>query len=88
MYLVLRCPGCSTFMYVDRFQQWKLCPVCSEAVEVRKAPVYLEVEDYSSAEHIVAQLEEFLHRKRRRDLTGEEKELLRAKYTEWVRSRT
>ncbi len=62
--------------------------MCSEAVEVRKAPVYLEVEDYSSAEHIVAQLEEFLHRKRRRDLTGEEKELLRAKYTEWVRSRT
>jgi len=50
MYHILRCPGCRAFTYVDRFQKWKLCPVCGHAYEVAKVPAYLEVEDYHEAE--------------------------------------
>ncbi|HQA81644.1 MAG TPA: DUF1922 domain-containing protein, partial [Methanoregulaceae archaeon] len=41
MYLIIRCPGCHTFSYVDRYQQWKLCPRCGEAISVRQGPAYL-----------------------------------------------
>ena len=87
MYLVIRCPGCRTFTYVDRFQQWKLCPVCGEATDVRKAPVFLEVDDYGMAEKIVGQLEQYLHRQKRHDLTTEEIAELRRQYACWLRAR-
>lgn len=85
MYLVIRCPGCHTFSYVDRFQQWKLCPICSTSIEVGKATAYLEVEDYRTAERIVRKLEQHLHKMRKSDLTPEEVEQLRAQYADWLR---
>jgi hypothetical protein len=85
MYLVIRCPGCKTFTYVDRFQRWKLCPVCGEAAEVRRAPAYLEVDDYLVAEKIVEQLEAYLHKNKKKDLTNEEIDDLRRQYASWLR---
>ncbi len=87
MFLIIRCPGCRTFSYVDRFQQWKLCPVCGEAIEVAKAPAYIEVDEYQMAEKIVVQLEEYLHRNRKKDLSAEEIAALREQYAAWIRSR-
>jgi tRNA G26 N,N-dimethylase Trm1 len=86
MYLVIRCDGCRTFTYVDRFQQWKLCPVCGGTINVRQSPTYLEVEDYSVAESVVSQLEEFLHRTKKKDLSPEEKTMLQQKYAQWLRN--
>jgi uncharacterized protein YbaR (Trm112 family) len=85
MYLILRCPGCKTFAYVDRFQRWRLCPVCGNAYEVAKVPAYLEVEDYHEAEHIVAEMTKYLHAMKRKDFTAEETEELRRQYTTWLR---
>ena len=87
MFVILRCPGCRTFTYVDRFQRWKLCPVCGQAYEVSRVPAYLEVEDYIEAEHIVRQLEQYLHTMKRKDLTPEEMEDLRRQYATWVRKK-
>jgi len=87
MYVIVRCPGCRTFTYVDRFQRWKLCPVCGQAYEVSRVPVYLEVADYVEAEHIVRQLEKYLHTMKRKDLTPEEMEDLRRQYATWVRKK-
>lgn len=87
MFLIIRCPGCRTFSYVDRFQQWKLCPVCGEAIEVAKAPAYIEVDEYRVAERIVSQLEDYLHRNRKKDLSPEELAALREQYAEWLRSK-
>jgi hypothetical protein len=87
-YLVLRCGGCKTFTYVDRFQEWKLCPVCGATIDVRRSSHYLEVEDFRVAENIVAQLEQHIHRTRKKDLSIEEREQLRAQYTEWIRGQT
>lgn len=87
MFLIIRCPGCRTFSYVDRFQQWKLCPVCGEAIEVTKAPAYIEVDEYRVAERIVSQLEDYLHRNRKKDLSPEELAALREQYAEWLRSK-
>jgi Domain of unknown function (DUF1922) len=88
LYLVIRCGGCRSFTYVDKFQQWKLCPICGATIEVKRAPRYLEVEDFRIAENIVNKLEEHLHRTRKQDLTPEEREQLRATYAEWVRNQT
>jgi uncharacterized protein YbaR (Trm112 family) len=85
MYLILRCPGCKTFAYVDRFQRWRLCPVCGNAYEVAKVPAYLEVEDYHEAEHIVAEMTKYLHAMNRKDFTAEETEELRRQYAVWLR---
>ncbi|MBS1193960.1 MAG: hypothetical protein H6R28_360, partial [Methanomicrobiales archaeon] len=52
MYLVIRCPGCRTFTYVDRYQRHKLCHVCGETITVARATVYLEVRDYAEAESV------------------------------------
>jgi hypothetical protein len=87
MFLIVRCPGCRTFSYVDRFQRWKLCPVCGQAYEVSRVPAYLEVLDYIEAEHIVRQLEHYLHTMKRKDLTPEEMEDLRRQYATWVRKK-
>ncbi|MDD1716178.1 MAG: DUF1922 domain-containing protein [Methanolinea sp.] len=87
MYLIIRCAGCRTFCYVDKFQQWKLCPVCGEAISVREAAAYLEVDEYHIAERIVNQLEEYLHRTKKKDLAPDEIAALREQYAEWLRSR-
>ncbi len=87
MYLIIRCPGCRTFTYVDRFQRWKLCPVCGHAHEVAKAPAYLDVEDYHEAEHIVKQMEKHLHTAKKKDFSPEETEELRHHYATWLRKK-
>jgi hypothetical protein len=87
MYLIIRCGGCRTFTYVDRYQQWKLCPACGETINVRKAPAYLEVEDYTVAEQIIRQLEAYLDCNKKRDLSPEELQALRHQYAEWIRNR-
>ena len=87
MYLVIRCPGCKTFTYVDRYQRWRLCPMCGEALNVGRAPVYLDVDDFLDAERVVEQLESYLDRTRKKDLTEQDLQRLRARYTEWVKDR-
>lgn len=85
MFHVLRCPCCSTFTYVDRFERWKLCHVCGEVINAKRVPVYLDVRDYRDAEDVVIQLEEFLHAAGRNDLSREELETIRKEYTRWLR---
>jgi acetyl-CoA carboxylase beta subunit len=87
MYLIIRCPSCRTFTYVDRFQKWKLCPVCGHAHEVIKVPAYLEVEDFIEAEHIVKQMEKHLHATKKPDFSPEETAELRHQYTEALRKK-
>lgn len=87
MYVVIRCPGCRSFTYVDRFQRWRLCPICGEATDVSRAQAYVEVDDYRIAETIVKRLEEYLHSKKKSDLTNEEIAELRRQYADWLRSR-
>ena len=87
MYLIIRCPGCRAFTYVDRFQRWKLCPVCGHAHEVSKAPAYLDVEDYTEAEHIVKQMEKHLQATKKTDFTQEETVELRHHYTEALKKK-
>jgi len=87
MYLILRCPGCKTFAYVDRYQKWKLCPVCGHAYEVARVPAHLEVEGFHEAEKIVAEMEKYLHRMKKKDFTPEETEQLRHYYAEWLRKK-
>ena len=87
MYLIIRCPGCRTFTYADNFQQWKLCPQCGHAYEVKKAPTYLDVEDHHEAEHIVRQMQKHLHATKKKDFTNEEKEELRHHYTTHLKRR-
>jgi len=87
MYLIIRCPSCRTFTYVDHFQRWKLCPQCGHAHEVIKSPAYLEVHDYHEAEHIVKQMEKHLHTNKKKDFTPEETADLRHHYAEALRKR-
>ena len=87
MYLVIRCPGCRTFTYVDRYQRWRLCPMCGEAINVGRAPVYLDVDDFLDAERVVEQLESYLHRTGKKDLSEQDIRQLRTQYTEWVKNR-
>jgi len=72
---------------VDRFQRWKLCPVCGHAHEVAKAPAYLDVEDYHEAEHIVKQMEKHLHTAKKKDFSPEETDELRHHYATWLRKK-
>ena len=71
---------------MDHLQRWKLCPVCGETISSQKASVYIEVEEYPEAERMVAQLEEYLKKTRRGDLTDEEVANLRATYARWVKA--
>ena len=87
MYLIIRCPSCSTFSYVDRYQKWKLCPQCGHAQEVARGPAYLDVEDFHEAEHIVKQMQKHLQATRKKDFTPEETEELRHHYTEALKKR-
>lgn len=86
MYIIIRCPGCRSFTYMDHLQRWKLCPVCGEIISSQKAPVYIEVETYAEADQIVSQLEEYLRKTRRGDLTDDEIARLRATYARWVKA--
>lgn len=86
MYLILRCPGCASFTYVDRYRQHRLCPECGEIIKVKRAPVYLEVRDYHQAEAIVRELGRYLKKNKRKDLTADEKERIREEYADWMRS--
>lgn len=85
MYVIVRCPGCRTFSYVDKFQRWKLCPFCGQAYDVGRAPAYLDVEDHVVAEHIIRQLQQYLQTMKRKDLTQDEIEDLRRQYAVLVR---
>jgi len=87
MYLIIRCPSCSTFTYVDRFQKWKLCPQCGHAQEIARTPAYLDVEDFHEAEHIVKQMQKHLHANKKKDFSPEETAELRHHYTEALRKR-
>ncbi|MEG3056752.1 MAG: DUF1922 domain-containing protein [Methanoculleus sp.] len=87
MCLVIRCPGCKTFIYVDRYQRWRLCPTCGEAINVAKAPIYLDTDDFLDAECVVKQLESYLHRTGKDDLTESDIQKLRAQYVRWVKNR-
>ncbi len=86
MYLVIRCPGCRTFTYVDRYQKWRLCPSCGESINCGRAPVYIEVHSHTDAEGMVQQLEQYMHRTKRSDLSPEELARLRIQYAEWIRA--
>jgi hypothetical protein len=86
MYLVIRCGSCGLFSYVDRFQEWKLCPVCGESIDVRKATVYLEVEDFRVADRIVQKLDDYLRKTKKRNLSAEEMAAIRREYAEWLRA--
>jgi hypothetical protein len=44
------------------------------------------VDDYFIAEKIVGELEKYLHRRRRKDLTQEEIDDLRRQYADWLRT--
>ncbi len=88
MYLVIRCPGCKAFSYVDRYQRWKLCHVCGATININSIPIYLEVRDHHEAESVVSQLETFLHETGRKDLSGEELQRLRESYLQWLRNQT
>ena len=88
MYLVIRCPGCRGFTYVDRYQQWKLCPTCGETINVSRVPIYLDVQDHHDAESVVNQLQSYLQQTGRKDLSKEEMQRLRESYAEWVRKET
>lgn len=87
MYLVIRCPGCRTFTYVDPYQHWKLCPVCGEVIDATRVPVYLEAEDHRDADEIIRKLEIYLNETGQDDFTDDEKMQLRSEYARWVRSR-
>ena len=87
MYLVIRCPGCRMFMYIDHFQKWKLCPSCGESINCTRSPIYIEVKDHTDAENIVVQLEQHLHRTGKKDLSITDLEKLRVQYAEWIRER-
>ena len=86
MYLVIRCPGCRTFTYVDRYQKWRLCPSCGESINCARVPVYIEVNSHADAENMVLQLERYMHKTKRSDLSPEELGRLRVKYAEWIRA--
>lgn len=85
MYLVIRCPSCSTFTYVDQYQKWRLCPVCSEIIPVKKAQAYVKVKNHYQADAIISKLEDYLTNENKKDLSPEEKKELATAYVSWVR---
>lgn len=86
MYLIIRCPNCSTFTYVDQYQEWKLCAVCGEAIKKGRAQVYLDLHNHRDAEAVVHELERYLHKTGKKDLNEEEKESLQTAYAQWMRT--
>ena len=88
MYLVIRCPNCGTFTYVDQYQEWKLCAICGETINSRRAEVYLDLHNHRDAEAVVRELERFLHTTGKSDLSDEEKVGLQTAYARWIRTNT
>ncbi|WAI01130.1 DUF1922 domain-containing protein [Methanogenium organophilum] len=86
MYIIVRCESCGTFTYIDRFQNWKLCPVCGETMQKSSVRKYLEVENHHDADAVVVELERYLHQNKRTDLTPDETRKLRAEYARRVSS--
>ncbi|EHQ34504.1 DUF1922 domain-containing protein [Methanoplanus limicola] len=86
MYLIIRCPGCQAFSYADRYQKYKLCPDCGYTMNIKSCPVYLDVKTFPQAEAIVKELEAYLHKRNKKELTPDEILTLREDYTEWIRS--
>ncbi len=84
-YWVVRCPNCHQFNYTDKYGKWKLCPVCGEIISTQKVPIYLEVDEYSEAEHLIAAVEQYLAQTGRADLHPEEVAVIREKYQEWLK---
>lgn len=84
MYIIIRCGNCGTFTYIDRFQTWKLCPVCGETMQKNSVRTYLEVEDHHEADAVVAELERYLHQTKKTDLSADETRRLRAEYAHRV----
>ena len=73
---------------MDRYQRHKLCHVCGEVIEVKSAPAYLEVRDFTDAEEVGAQLQHYREKKGRTDLSNAEIRMLRAKYAQWLLNET
>ena len=86
MYLVVRCPGCRTFTYMDKYQKWKLCPVCGATIDMRKVQVYLDVQKAGEAEAVSCQLQKYLEENKKSDLNDDEIKTIREEYAGWVRS--
>ncbi|MHC1627080.1 MAG: DUF1922 domain-containing protein [Methanoculleaceae archaeon] len=70
---------------MDKYQRWRLCPRCGEAIDLRRAAVYLEVHDHREAESIIEQVEEYLAASQKKDLSEDELTALRARYARWVK---
>ncbi len=61
--------------------------MCGEVISVERAPVYLDTDDFLDAERVVEQLESYLHRTGKKDLTERDIQQLRTQYAEWVKNR-
>ncbi len=62
--------------------------MCGEAINVGQVPVYLDADDFLDAEQVVKQLEAYLHRTGKKDLTDQDIQQLRTQYARWVKNRT
>ena len=86
MYLIVRCPGCLTFTYMDKYQKWKLCPVCGETISPGRVQVYLDVKKPAEAEAIAIHLQKYLQENKKKNLTSDEIKKIREEYAGWMRS--
>jgi len=57
MYLVIRCPKCTRFLYAEEHQKTRSCP-CGRKIKVRKARVYARIDDERKAGEVVQILQE------------------------------
>lgn len=57
MYLVIRCPKCTRFLYAEERQKTRGCP-CGRRVKVRRMRVYAYVDDERKAGEAVRILQE------------------------------
>lgn len=55
-------------------------------MNIKSCPVYLDVKTFPQAEAIVKELEAYLHKRNKKELTPDEILTLREDYTEWIRS--
>lgn len=54
------------------YGKWKICPVCGEVISLERVPIYQEVDDFSQAEILIKEVERYLYRSGRLDLTPAE----------------
>ncbi|MDI6889125.1 MAG: DUF1922 domain-containing protein [Methanocellales archaeon] len=57
MYLVIRCPNCSRFLYAEKNQKIRGCP-CGHRIKVRRMRVYAHADDERNAGEVVRILQE------------------------------